>query len=131
MNKRIINPWKWQDNFGFVQGITISGAQNILYCSGQTSLDEDGCPVEAGNMSGQINKSLDNLESVLQHAGFQLSDIIQLKYYTTDTAAFSAAGHQLVERLNNAGCKPTSTLLGVKSLFHPDILVEMEALAAK
>ena len=36
MERRIINPWKWQDNFGFVQANEISGVQRQLICSGQT-----------------------------------------------------------------------------------------------
>ncbi len=131
MNRNVINPWKWQDNFGFVQGIKISSGQHMLFCSGQTSVDQDGCLIHAGNMAAQINKSLDNIETVLHQADFQLSDIIQLKYYTTDVAVFSENGQALMDRLNKAGCKPSSTLLGVKELFHPDIMVEIEALAVK
>ena len=36
MERRIINPWKWQDNLGFVQANEISGVQRQLICSGQT-----------------------------------------------------------------------------------------------
>ena len=129
MNKNVINPWKWQDNF--VQGIEISSGQHMLFFSGQTSVNQDGCPIHAGNMAAQINKSFDNIETDLHQADFQLSDIIQLKYYTTDVAAFSENGLALVDRLNKAGCKPSSTLLGVKELFHPDIMVKIEALAIK
>jgi hypothetical protein len=31
----IINPWKWQDQFGFVQANEISGGQRVLTCAGQ------------------------------------------------------------------------------------------------
>ena len=132
MNKNVINPWKWQDQFGFVQGIEISAMERILICSGQTSVNEEGCPVYAGDMASQISKSLDNIETILRQAGFQFSDIIQLKYYTTDIVAFSEAAKELLERISKGGCKPpSSTLLGVTALFHPDIMVEIEAVAVK
>lgn len=131
MNKNVINPWKWQDQFGFVQGIEISAMERILICSGQTSVDEEGCPIHTGNMAAQISKSLDNIETVLHQAGFQLSNIVQLKYYTTDIVAFSEAVKELMERISKEGCKPSSTLLGVTALFHPDIMVEIEAIAVK
>ncbi len=51
MQKEIINPWTWQDQFGFVHANVISGGQRVAYCAGQTSVDEDGAPVHAGDMS--------------------------------------------------------------------------------
>ena len=38
MERRVINPWTWQDQFGFVQANEVTGAQKILVCSGQTSV---------------------------------------------------------------------------------------------
>mgnify|MGYP001286666954 CR=1 FL=1 len=129
MNKKIVNPWKWQDQFGFVQANDITDARRILFCAGQVSVDSDGSPINAGDMAAQINQVFDNLETVLHQAGVNLSNVVRLTYYTTDVAAFSEAGQVLGERLSKGGCRPASTLLGVASLFHPDILVEIEATA--
>jgi len=54
---------------------------------------------------------------------------VRLNYYTTDIAEFLGAGPALVTRLGAAGCKPSSTLLAVAGLFHPDIMIEIEATA--
>ena len=129
MEKKIINPWKWQDPYGFVQGHEVTGAQRVLYCAGQTSVDGEGNPLHAGDMAAQINKALDNVQAVLHNAGLELSHVVRLNYYTTDVGAFMKAGGVLGERLSGAGCRPSSTLLGVAALFHPDILVEIEATA--
>ena len=88
MQKRIINPWTWQVQFGFVQANEVQGVQRCLVCSGQTALDADGRPVSVGDMAGQLNKALDNLETVLAQAGFGLSDLVQLNIYTTDMDSF-------------------------------------------
>ncbi|MCH7810367.1 MAG: RidA family protein, partial [Chloroflexi bacterium] len=69
MERRAINPWSWQDNFGFVQANEITGAQKVLFCSGQTSVDENGTPVHEGDMASQAVQALDNLEAVLKDAG--------------------------------------------------------------
>ncbi|MCP4118645.1 MAG: RidA family protein [Desulfobacteraceae bacterium] len=129
MTKKIINPWSWQDKYGFVQANEITGAQRMLFCAGQVSVDDDGNPLYPGDMEKQINQALDNLETVLRQAEVQLSDIVRLTYYTTDVSAFTGATQKLDERLKVAGCKPASTLLGVASLFHPDCVVEIEATA--
>ncbi len=129
MSRKIVNPWGWQDRFGFVQANEITGAQRMLFCAGQTSVDSEGNPIHAGDMSAQINQALDNIETILRQAGFQLADVVRLKYYTTDIEAFSKAAKGLGARLGVAGCRPASTLLGISALFHPDIIVEIEATA--
>ncbi|MDP6511726.1 MAG: Rid family hydrolase, partial [SAR202 cluster bacterium] len=60
-----------------------------------------------------------------------LSDVVRLNYYVTDIDAFFAAAETLGARLGQAGCRPASTLLGVASLAFPELLVEIEATAAK
>ena len=59
MDRRIINPWTWQDNFGFVQGHEVTGAQRVLYCAGQAATDADGRPVHPEDMAAQLRQSLD------------------------------------------------------------------------
>ena len=99
MERQIINPWTWQDQFGFVQANQVSGVQRYLVCSGQTSVDADGTPVHVGDMAGQINQALDNLETVLKQGDFSMSDVIRLNYYTTDVDAFLEAA-QVAERVS-------------------------------
>ena len=77
MERRVINPWSWQDQFGFVQANELQGMQRVLICSGQASVDADGRPLHAGNMRAQVSQALDNLETVLQAAGFTLADVVR------------------------------------------------------
>lgn len=131
MERRIINPWTWQDNFGFVQGVEVQGAQRILFCAGQTSNDADGNVMHAGYMRAQITLALDNLETVLREAGFSLEDVVRLNMYTTDVDSLLANYDALATRLAAARCRQSSTLLGVTRLAFPELLVELEATAVK
>ncbi|MBT7951738.1 MAG: RidA family protein [Gammaproteobacteria bacterium] len=131
MNREIINPWKWQDQFGFVQANNVTEASRTLYCSGQASMAADGNPLHAGDMAAQIELTLDNLETVLAQADMELKDIVRLNYYTTDPSSFMQSIHLITERFTKAGCRPASTLLGVASLFHPDIMIEIDATAVR
>ena len=126
---KAVNPWKWQDQFGFSQAIDVRGADRVVYCAGQTSVDADGTPINVGDMAAQVNQALNNLETVLGHAGLTLANVVRLNYYTRNVAAFVQASSAFGPRLQAAGCQPASTLLGVAELFHPDILVEIEATA--
>ena len=131
MQRRVINPWTWQDQFGFVQANEVTGVQRTLFCAGQTSVDAVGAPVAVGDMVGQVNQALDNLETVLKQAGFTLADVVRLNYYTTDVEGFFRAAETVGARLGSAGCRAASTLLGVTRLAFPDLLIEIEATAAK
>lgn len=131
MERRAINPWPWPGGaFGFVHGNELRGAERMLLVSGQTSTGADGQPVHAGDMAAQMAQAVDNLEAVLREAGLGLSDLVRLNYYTTDLEAFGAAATTGLERIAASGCEVASTLLEVQRLFHPDLLVEIEATAA-
>lgn len=131
MKQRIINPWKWQDQFGFVQANEISGGRRILYCAGQASVDAEGKPAHERDMRAQIIQALDNLETVLGDAGFSLSNVVRLNYYTTNVEQLFAHWDVAMHRLTQAGCRPGCTLLGVSRLAFPELLVEIEATAVK
>lgn len=129
MERRIVNPWTWQDDFGFVQANEVSDARRMLVCAGQTSVDADGRAVHAGDMRAQLTQALDNLETVLREAGYTLADVVRLNVYTTDVDGCLAAYQLFAERLAAGGCRPASTLLGVTRLAFPELLVEIEATA--
>ncbi|HEV8573410.1 MAG TPA: RidA family protein [Dehalococcoidia bacterium] len=129
MERRAINPWTWQDHYGFNQAIEVSGHQRTLICSGQTSVDAEGNPVHAGDIAAQIAQALDNLEAVLTKAGMTLQNVVRLNMYTTDMDACLGSFGVMAERLGAAGCQQATTLLGVNKLFAPSIMVELEAIA--
>jgi len=129
MEKKTVNPWKWQNEYGFSQAIEVKGGERVLYCAGQTSNDPDGTVKHAGDMKGQINLALDNLETVLKQAGMSLSNVVRLNYYTPNVDLLLENYGVLVGRLAKAGCQPASTLLGVARLAFPEFLIEIEATA--
>ena len=131
MERRIVNPWTWQDQFGYVQANELSGMNRVLVCAGQTSVDTDGHPLHEGDMVAQVGQALDNLETVLGEAGFALADVVRMNFFVTDVDAFIQAGPAWGARLAQAGCRPASTLLGIARLAFPPLLVEIEATAAK
>jgi enamine deaminase RidA (YjgF/YER057c/UK114 family) len=131
MDVRTVNPWTWQDHLqlAFSQAVDVTGAQRVLYCAGQTSVDAGGRPLHAGNMEAQIEQALDNVEAVLAHANLTLANVVRLNYYTTNVDGFMQASAKIGARLHAAGRIPAGTLVGVARLFHPEILVEIEATA--
>ena len=130
MERRIIDPWTWQEEYGFHQGHEVVNATRTLYLSGQTSLDGDGNPVCVGDMAGQIRQVIDNIEAVLAEADMSLSDIVRINIFTTDMDLFFEHADEL-ERLGEAGTLYASNLVGVTRLAFPEFLVEIEAIATR
>jgi len=131
MEKRVINPWTWQERFGFEQAQEVTGAERVLYCAGQASVDENGEPLHAGDMEAQALKTIEQIESVLREAGYELADIVRLTIYVTDMDAYFQAAPAVGQRLGAAGVRYASTLIQVARLALPELMVEIEATAVR
>lgn len=126
METNIINPWKWQDNFGYAQAVEVKHNERTLYCAGQTAMNADGQPV-AGTMEEQVALSLANLEQVISKAGYEPRNIVRLNLYTTNIGEFFGAYGTLAGWMAKHGAVPSSTLLQVSGLAYPELRVEIEA----
>ena len=126
MNLTTSNPWQWQQNFGYSQAVSVTNNTNTLYCSGQAAMDADGRPV-GGSMTEQIQLSLQNLETVIEQAGYQTRNIVRLNLYTTSIPDFFAAYGTVVSWFQSHQISPSSTLVQVTALAFPELAVEIEA----
>ncbi|WP_330633251.1 RidA family protein [Halocatena halophila] len=127
MSQQHIDPWEWQDEFGYSQAVEITDADRVLYCAGQTAMDADGNPVHPDDIRAQTITVLENIEVVLNEAGFDLEDVVQIDCYTTDV-------DRLIENwdlLSDQFDKPSCTLLGIERLAFPELLVEIKPTAVK
>lgn len=124
-----VNPWSWQERLNFSHAVDVRGAERVLFCAGQTSVDPQGHVLHAHDMAAQLAQAFDNLETVLSQAGLTLENVVQLNYYVTDIDAFAAARQVVADRLGSLAVKPSGTLLGISRLAQRDLLVEIEATA--
>src|SRR5262249_42707697 len=123
-----VNPWEWSKALGFSQGVSVSGAGRVLFCSGQTAAGPDGSPPTTDDMQTQVRAALTNLGTVLEAAGMSAADVVKMTVYTTDVDAMLAAWGTLKDTFG--GNLPASTLVGVTRLAFPALKVEIEAIAA-
>jgi enamine deaminase RidA (YjgF/YER057c/UK114 family) len=131
MQTQAVNPWTWQEAFGYAQANLVSELQQVLLCSGQLSIDASGSLTGAGDMETQVSAVMDNLATVLETASFSLADVVKLTIYTTDVDAYLQSHGIVTERTRHEGRSPAMTLIGVTRLAFPELLVEIEAIAAK
>ena len=100
----------------------------LLYISGQVAWDASGSIVGKGDVRVQARQTFDNLRGVLQAAGGDLPNLMKVTTYITKIKDFPAVAQARSEVFQ--GELPASTLIVVKSLFHPDFLIEVEGVAA-
>ena len=124
MERRIINPWEWQNERSYVQAVEVVKPEATLYISGQTAIDAAGIS-STGNMRSQLTDTISNLEKVIAEAGYACKNIVRLNIYTTSSDEFFASFDIFQDWVKKHGIKQTSTVLEVKSLFET-LKVELE-----
>lgn len=129
MNRTAVNPWEWSLSFGFNQAELIKGANRTLFCSGQTSVDQDGTPLHDGDMRAQMEKTLENLTAVLELAEMTAANIVQLKVFTTDMEQAKMNFDLFGQIFGPLGVRPAMTLVGATEFAMPEIMIEIEAIA--
>lgn len=119
-------PDLWQP-FGPFSQLQIQGAGRIVHLKGQAALDPSGAIVGAGDMRLQLRQVLENIRTALAAVGGAMGDVISLTQYVTDIAAFMQAGD--IRKSYFAPPYPVTTTVEVARLYHPDLLVEITAIA--
>ena len=125
-----INPEGMLKSAAFSQGIVLAADARLLLIGGQNGVDATG-QVVAKDLAGQTAKAVDNLIKVLEAGGGKLEDLVRLGISVKGDADIRPAFGAWMERWGQRQNPPTITVLRVAGLgMSPDVLVEIEALAA-
>ena len=128
MDKRQLDPWTWQEKFGFAQGWRVDGARSIVFVAGQVSVSADGEVLAAGDIEAQTRHAFQNMGAVLREAGASFDDLVKVTFYLTDLAQIRDAARVRDEFINTSH-PPASTAVGVTALALPGLMIEVEAIA--
>jgi len=129
MEKRTVNPWKWQDERSYSQAVEVKNVESTLYCSGQAAIDPDGTSSDK-DMKSQLEQAIANLEEVIRTAGYECNGIVRLNIYTTSTEELWPYFPILQEWIAEHKIQQAVTMLEVKALFET-LKVELEATVVK
>jgi enamine deaminase RidA (YjgF/YER057c/UK114 family) len=99
----------------------------LVFVSGQLSRDARGQVVGRGDMRAQVRQVAENVRAALAAAGAGPQDLVMTTTYVTDIDEFFK--HVDVRTELFGAEPPTSTTVEVRRLSHPDLLVEMSAVA--
>jgi monoamine oxidase len=106
---------------------TSTGASHIITTAGQIGVDENG--VVPGSLEAQYELAFVNLRRCLEAAGASVKDILKLTYYVVNYDPNNRRHFKPLVRFLD-GHRPATTLVGVAALVKPEIVFEVEAIAA-
>jgi len=131
MKKDYLNPETLFQSPYFTHTVAVSGAQKLVYVSGQVSYDRSGKVVAPGDMRAQTEQVFESLTANLTAAGAGWADVVKLNGYMVGMNAERVTQYREVRtRYLVKGSLPASTLVGVDKLVHDDLLLEVEVIAA-
>jgi len=110
----------------YSQGILADGGK-LLFIAGQTASDKDGNVVGKSDIEAQTHQVFKNLSAVLGEAGGSLDNLVMTTTYITDRKY--REGYNRVRQQYYKANPPTSTLVIISGLAHPDYLIEINGVA--
>ena len=111
----------------YSHGVEVEAGARMIFVSGQVGTRRDGTVAEG--IGEQAKVAVENLTAVLAAGGMTPADIVKSTIYLTDEANFE--GFAAVAAPLLAQPPAATTLVYVKALASPELLVEIEAIAAR
>jgi 2-iminobutanoate/2-iminopropanoate deaminase len=110
----------------YTHGILAEGGK-LLFIAGQTASDKEGNVVGKGDIEAQTHQVYKNLTAVLQEAGGSLDNLVMTTTFIVDRKY--REGYNKVRMQYYKQHPPTSTLVIITGLAHPDYLIEINGIA--
>jgi enamine deaminase RidA (YjgF/YER057c/UK114 family) len=113
---------KWEPVVGYSRAVRVGP---YVHVAGTTAVDASGAVVGPGDAYAQTVFILRKIEDALGRAGASMSQVVRTRLFVTDISRFEEFGQAHGEVFR--GIRPASTMVEVKALVDPDMLIEIEA----
>lgn len=120
--QRVHSGAPWESIVGYCRAIRVGG---IIAVTGTTSINADGSVHAPGDAYEQTRRSLEIIERALRELGVDRRCVIRTRMFVTDISRWQDIGRAHGEFF--AGCPPATTMVEVRALIDPQMLVEIEA----
>jgi 2-aminomuconate deaminase len=102
-------------------------ANGFAFVSGTSARLPDGTIAGGSDIRVQTKAVIENLRDILHAVGADLPDLVQVTSYLVDMDDFDGYNEVWAECFDDRG--PTRTTVAVRQLPHPQLLIEMQAVA--
>ena len=127
MKSRLINPASVNVSPRYSAALEVTAPERFLFISGQVGRDSSG--IVPKDIASQAEIAWRNVLTCLEAAGMTVADIVDMTTYIVgreNNDALDAVRGKYMGEL-----RPASTKIYVAGLAHPDMLCEIQAVAAR
>jgi enamine deaminase RidA (YjgF/YER057c/UK114 family) len=111
----------YEGRYGYSRAVVVDDA---CWVAGTTDAGPDGRSAHPGDVGAQARASFAIIAAALADAGFGLRDVVRTRMFVTDMAA---SGPVLAVHGELFGdIRPAATIVEVRALIEPSLLVEIE-----
>jgi enamine deaminase RidA (YjgF/YER057c/UK114 family) len=112
----------WEPVVGYSRAVRVG---NQVSVSGTTATLTDGRLAYAGDVHGQTVQTIKNIEEALKLAGAELKDVVRTRIFVTDISSWREVARAHAQYFSEI--RPAASMIEVKALIDPAMLVEIEA----
>jgi enamine deaminase RidA (YjgF/YER057c/UK114 family) len=120
--QRVYSGAIWEGKVGYCRAIRTG---DLIFVTGTVSVDDQGKSFAVGNPYEQAKRCLFIIERALKELGTDLSSVVRTRMFVTDISKWQEFGRAHGEHFRDF--PPATTMVEVKSLIEPDLLIEIEA----
>ena len=120
--ERISSGAKWESIVGYSRAVKVG---TRIYVTGTTALGDDGELVSVGDAYEQAAQCIRNIEKALKRLGAGLEQVVRTRMFVTDISRWEEYGRAHGEFFRDI--MPATTMVEVKALIDPRMLIEIEA----
>jgi isochorismate pyruvate lyase len=120
--QRVFSGAPWEERVGYCR---VLRAGNLVFVTGTAPVDPDGEVHGPGDALAQARRCLEIIRESLEKVGVRMDSVVRTRMFTTDIDRWKDYGEAHREVFGSH--PPTTTLVEVARLIHPDMLIEIEA----
>lgn len=120
--KRAFSNAPWESKVGYCRAVRVG---DQVFVTGCAPVGPDGEVVGIGDAYTQARRCLQIIEQALLDVGASLKHVVRTRFFVTDITRWEEFGRAHREALGEF--PPATTMVEVRRLIHPDMLVEIEA----
>jgi enamine deaminase RidA (YjgF/YER057c/UK114 family) len=119
--QKVTSGVKWEDIVGYSRLVQVG---TRIYLTGTTATGENGNLVGLNDGYAQAVQCIRNIERALAQVGASLANVVRTRMYVTDIARWEEYGRAHKEFFD--AVRPCATMLEVRGLIDPRMLIEIE-----